>query len=220
MIFTERFRQSVSPLRKGVAVQRTAGGFQPCLHRSIDILAYTFKIMPDRVVRQPQNKQSEFFDVLCANGVLQLTVRLIVLTSVQFDDELRLCTVEVNNIILDHFLPKKADRVTLQKIKPQMTFFPRHMLPKCFCVRCQRGVVFLVVFFHKSPVTANAVPPPLARGTKRRCCVILRERSDRRICLRFSDEILRVSLRLGHRAGLTVHRTVIQYRAAASLRSG
>ena len=133
--------------------------------------------MPDRIVWKPKNENPELFDVLCANGIFQLTVRLIVLTSVQFNNKLCLCTVEVNNIILDHLLPKKADGVTLQKIKPQMTFFPCHMLPKRFCVRCQRSIVFPVVFFHKSPVTANAVPPPLARGTKRRCGVILRSRA-------------------------------------------
>ena len=91
------------------------------------ILAHTLKIAVYIIVGISQNRKSLLHQPFIALGISPQELFLIVLRTVYFHNQLRRCTIEIQNIIAKHLLSIKHDRERLQKIIPEAPFFPCHI---------------------------------------------------------------------------------------------
>ena len=67
--------------------------------------------------------------------------------AVQFDDQPRLCAVEIRDVVPNGLLPLEANGVMPQEFIPQLPFPRGHVLPQGF----RKGDVRLVVWLHGFP---------------------------------------------------------------------
>ena len=77
----------------------------------VDILTYLIKVLIDLVVRDPDNNKISGFDFLCSDFIVKLSFVAVMLRAVKLDYQSGTVTVKVNNIIVNYFLPQKANRV-------------------------------------------------------------------------------------------------------------
>ena len=80
-------------------------------HHFINQLTDPAAILIDGIVGDPENGQSAAFQVIGPYEVFDLAGRLIVLRTVQLDHETGAVAIKVGNILINDFLPKKADGI-------------------------------------------------------------------------------------------------------------
>ena len=135
-----------------------------------DILADAGKILPDVRIGVSQHIYAKAAQRGIPLGVCGNPARVIVLPAVERDCQLRVCTVEINDIVPDDLLPMKRDRQRLEKIVPQVPFFFRHVPAKP--LRISRQPV-IAVRIHAAPRFL------LLSRAGSRAAFSLRERPDR-----------------------------------------
>ena len=96
----------------------TGGFFQTLLYAQIDMLTYTSEIARNFIIRYADYPQSSGVQILRSFPILLLIFRIIMLGSIQFYDQPGIVTIEVNNVIVNYFLTKEANRVGSQKVIP------------------------------------------------------------------------------------------------------
>ena len=88
------------------------------LYRSIDILTNSTEISADIVVGNTDDSQTISLQKSGAVCIFFDVSILIVLRTVQLNDKLCFCAIEVSDIFSQHLLSGKTDRVGPQKIIP------------------------------------------------------------------------------------------------------
>lgn len=132
------------------------------LYCSIDILTNSTEISADFVVWDTNDSQTVRLQKSGAVCIFFNISILIVLRTVQFNDEFCFRAIEISDIFSQHLLSGKTDRVGTQKIIPQVPFFFCHFFSQLFR---QRNQLLIVLRLHDNPsVTASAVPPPFTQG--------------------------------------------------------
>ena len=71
----------------------------------------------------------------------------IMLRSIQFNDQLCLCAVEVHNILFNRTLTHNANRVIPQKLIPEFSFLRRHVFTE-FSGKCGLLFVFHIPLYN------------------------------------------------------------------------
>ena len=87
-------------------------------YSGINMLAHASEVPDDCVIGNTDDYQAIVFEESGAPGVLFHVFALVVLRTVQFNYEFRFRTVEVCNIVTEHLLSGKPDRVSPKKIIP------------------------------------------------------------------------------------------------------
>ena len=88
------------------------------LNRAVDLSANRFKLPIYFAVRKPQYLNSILLNDTASFVVVKLSLFCIVLRTVQLNDKLCFCAIEVSDIFSQHLLSGKTDRVGPQKIIP------------------------------------------------------------------------------------------------------
>ena len=101
-------------MQRELSAKLTEGLF----YRRINILANSTEVSVDFVIRNTNNGKAITFQKSSSVCVFLNFIRLIVLRSVQFNDELCFCTVEISYIFSKHLLSRKTDRVGTQEVIP------------------------------------------------------------------------------------------------------
>ncbi len=138
---------------QGSLVQRelSAKLTEGLLHCSIDICTNALEILIDFVICNTNYTNTIRFEKSCSLRIFFRVLFFKMLRSIQFNDNLSLCTVKIRNIITNHFLPYKPNRIRFQKVIPQMPFFLCHVPAQLFC---QWNKLFIVFILHAT------IPPP------------------------------------------------------------
>jgi hypothetical protein len=84
------------------------------------------KVLPDIIIEEADHLQAQAFQVCGALGIMAPDFPGVVALTVKLDNQTRLRTVEVNDVLADWPLPPEADRVGTQEIIPEMLFLPCH----------------------------------------------------------------------------------------------
>ena len=88
------------------------------LNRAVDLSANRFKLPIYFAVGKPQYLNSILLNDAASFVVVKLSLFCIVLRTVQLNDKLCFCAIEVSDIFSQHLLSGKTDRVGPQKIIP------------------------------------------------------------------------------------------------------
>ena len=140
------------------------------LYRSIDILTNSTEISADIVVGNTDDSQTISLQKSGAVCIFFDVSILIVLRTIQLNDEFCFCAIKISDIFSKYLLSGKTDRIGAQKVVPQMPFFLGHFFSQLFC---QRNQLLIVLWLHDNPdLTAYAVPPPFTQG-RLWCCAKL-----------------------------------------------
>ena len=99
-----------------------------------NIPAYSVEVVQDFVIGISKHREAQTVQIGVPLAILFCRVRLIVLRSVQLDDDAGGVDTEINNAGADHVLPLDRNIQTFQKIVPQMPFFPCHVFAQLLCV--------------------------------------------------------------------------------------
>ena len=100
---------------------------------SIDMLADSAKVLIDFVIGNADDFQAVAFQKSSSLGVVFDTSVLVMLRTVQFNNQFRFRTVEINDIFAQYLLPQKSDWIGAEIIVPKVSFFFCHFLAQMFC---------------------------------------------------------------------------------------
>ena len=120
----------------------TGGFFHSLFHTKVNVFTYTAKVLEYGIVRNPYNFQASGFQCFRSVRIFSLIFRVIMLRTVQFQDQSCIVTIKVNNIAVNHLLSQKTNRIAAQKVIPQAAFFLRHIFAKGFRMIGQCGIMF------------------------------------------------------------------------------
>ena len=77
------------------------------------MIAYPSKILIYRIIWNPDNHQVPLFQFFCSYLIFYLLFFIIMLGTVQLDDQSCFVTVEIYDVVIDYFLTKKTNRIIL-----------------------------------------------------------------------------------------------------------
>ena len=117
------------------------------LYGIIDSFTNIWKISKNIQIGKPKDKQPLRFQIGSSLSVISLFFWLIMLGAVQFYHQLCLVAEEIGNIVADHILPAKLQRVLSQETIPKKIFFFGHSFAQLLGVLCQVGVSFHICTF-------------------------------------------------------------------------
>nr|WP_288219258.1 hypothetical protein [uncultured Acidaminococcus sp.] len=109
----------------------------------MDVLCDSVKIRHNISVGYPNDLIAKILKVVCPFSVLFFFFRSIVLAAVYLNDQLGFFTAEIYNIIAQNDLTPDSQRISSEKIKPKMPFFPGHVLPHGFGKLPEMGRVMM-----------------------------------------------------------------------------
>ncbi len=95
----------------------------------IDVLCHSGKISHHIPVGIPQDQESQPFQVPGPFSIGFFIFRLIMLSTVQFDNHLSPFTAEIHNILSDDDLPFHPYRIFPEKVEPKVPFLFCHVFP-------------------------------------------------------------------------------------------
>ena len=97
--------------------------------------------------------------ILCSCLIVFYSPGIAVLRTVQFHHQFCLMAVKICNIVPDHILPTEAERITAQKLIPQMCFFFCHLLSELLRIGFQFLVSFHFAVPHPTSLRSATFPP-------------------------------------------------------------
>ena len=106
-----------------------------------NIFADTAKIPIHLSIGIPQNTQPQRTELRITLGICQLASSIIMLRTIQFNDNFCAGNIEINNIFVNHFLPVNHHWKIFQKIIPKMAFFLCHAFSQRSCIVAEFGMI-------------------------------------------------------------------------------
>ena len=83
----------------------TGGFFRSLFHAQINVRTYTAKILKYGIIRNPNNCQSSGLQLFRSLKIFSLIFWVIMLRTVQFQNQSCIVVIKVNNIAIYHLLP-------------------------------------------------------------------------------------------------------------------
>ena len=139
----------------------------PFFYRHIDCFADTAKTTHHIQVGKTKHMNPLGFQICSAFAVVFHLLRIAVLGTVQFYHQFCFMTIEIYNIVTDHILSAKSDRISAQTLIPQVCFFLGHVPPQRLgsfgqsCILFHYLSPFLSKVHWKSKDLAVPLPPPV-----------------------------------------------------------
>ena len=112
-------------------------GSFPVRGYAIDVAAYVIKLIMDLSIGEADNGEAERFQVGGSLFVIGAALFIVVLSAIDFYNQQRFMTKEINNVIPDDILSVESTIAVFQAIIPKVTLFRSHVLSKHFSSFCQ-----------------------------------------------------------------------------------
>lgn len=106
-----------------------------------NIFANTAKIPIHLSIGISQNPQSQRTELRIPLRICQLARSIIMLRTIQLNDNFCAGNIEINNIFADHLLPVNHHWKISQKIIPKMTLFLCHVFSQRSCIVAEFGMM-------------------------------------------------------------------------------
>ena len=149
-----------------IAVKSTA--ICPFFYRHIDCFADTTEPSHHIQIGKPKHLKPLGFQICCTLAVIFHFLRITVLGTVQFYHQFCFMTIEIHNIMTDHILSAKSDRIPAQTLIPQMSFFLSHISPQLLGSFGQSCILFHYVSpFYRKYIGNRKISPFLFRPSVR-----------------------------------------------------
>ena len=120
----------------------------PLLKKMVpDILTDSFKIAVYFLIRIAQDRKPAALKKIVSLCIRTQAFRIIMLRSIQFNDDTLICAIEIDDIFSNYLLPIYCKRKCFQKIIPKMLFFPCHVFSQSLCKAGKLRIIQIIHYF-------------------------------------------------------------------------
>ena len=129
---------------------------QSAFNCRINKLTYTLKVPIDLIVGNPKYPQVIVLQKSSALGILFFPLAIIMLGTIQLNDQLGFGAVKIHNEFSQHLLSGKTNGIGTQKFIPKPPLFPCHFPAQTLCCRHQ---LFVMLGLHRPSPFKNGGEP-------------------------------------------------------------
>ena len=148
------------PLCKG---RGTALAVEGLLNRNIYILTNPGEITTYFIIGNPQHTNTVLLKVRCSFCIVFHALIFVMLSPIQFHDQLCFCAVKVCDVFAENLLPQEFNRIATKKVIPQMPFLLWSYSYEDL-LRWKREIYCVCSPFYNPSVTASPCHLPLHKG--------------------------------------------------------